>query len=287
MTTSVVGTVSSLRRYPVKSMLGEAVESLDVAGRGVTGDRSYAVIDDETSKVVSVKRPKRWGRIFELAAESGPEGVTVRFPDGDRFAIDDAELPKRLSELFGRAVSVASVPPPGATFDELWVKELKNGVAPPFDLPARTEDGEGDLIDAGQFMESGGNFFNFGAVHVVTTSTTRRLTELAPGSRFDAHRFRPNIVIDTVGEGFVETEWQGRRLSIGDVQLDVSFTVPRCVMTTLEQDDLPADPGVLRAISAHNPVDCFGTGTLYPCVGVYADVVTQGSIAVGQPITID
>ena len=144
-------------------------------------------------------------------------------------------------------MSVASVPPPGATFDELWLKELKNDVAPPFDLPSRPEEGEGDLIDAGQFMEPFGNFFNFGAVHLVTTSTTRRLTELAPGSRFDAHRFRPNIVIDTDGDGFVETDWAGRKLNIGDVHLDVSFTVPRCVMTTLEQDDLPADQGVLRA----------------------------------------
>lgn len=281
-----VGTVASVRRYPVKSMLGEEVGSASVVGSGVEGDRAYALIDDETGKVISVKRPRRWGRIFELTATSEPEGVTVAFPTGERFAIDDVDLPERLSALLGRAVSVASIPASGATFDEVWMKELKNGVAPYFDLPLRTEDGEDQLIDAGQFMGPSGNFFNFGAVHLVTTSTTRQLGELAPGSRFDPHRFRPNIVVESDGDGFVETGWQGRTLTIGDVKLGVSFTVPRCVMTTLQQDDLPADVEVLRTISQHNSVDCFGTGIGYPCVGVYADVLVPGPIAVGQPITL-
>jgi uncharacterized protein YcbX len=284
---TTVGTVASIRRYPVKSMLGEELASAVLDDGGVAGDRAYAVIDDETGKVVSVKRPKRWGRIFELTAAAGSDGVTVRFPDGGRFAIDDSDLPGRLSAFFGRAVSIASVPPADATFDELWVKELKNGVDPYFDLPWRSEDGEGQLIDGGQFMGPSGNFFNYGAIHIVTTSTTRRLGELAPDSRFDAHRFRPNIVIETEAEGFVETEWPGRRLTVGGVVLGVSFTVPRCVMTTLEQDDLPADISVLRTISEHNSVDCFGTGVPYPCVGVYADVVAKGPISVGQPVMLD
>ena len=135
-------------------------------------------------------------------------------------------------------------------------------------------------------MSAQNNFFNFGAVHVVTTSTTRRLAELAPDSRFDPHRFRPNIVVETEDEGFVETGWQGRTLSIGDVRLAVSFTVPRCVMTTLEQGDLPADTDVLRTITKHNAVD-LGSGTKYPCVGVYADVVADGDLQSGQPVTLE
>jgi uncharacterized protein YcbX len=282
-----LGVVSSLLRFPVKSMLGEQLESAQVVERGVLGDREYALIDDETGKVVSVKRPKRWGRIFELTAATQDDRVVITFPDGDRMTVDDPALPDRLSAFLGRRVSVSSTPPPDARFEESWVRELKNDVEPYFGLPWRTVADEGDLIDAGQFMGPLGNFFNFGAVHVVTTSTTRRLAELAPGSRFDAHRFRPNIVVETDGEGFVETEWQGRTLSVGDVRLSVSFTVPRCVMTTLEQGDLPADPGVLQTIADHNSVDCFGTGTSYPCVGVYANVVDGGAISVGQGVSID
>src|SRR4051812_4373942 len=111
-------------------------------------------------------------------------------------------------------------------------------------------------------MGPGGHFFNHGAVHLVTTSTTRRLEELAPDSRFDPLRFRPNFVIDTSDEGFVETAWQGRTVTIGDVQLAVTFTVPRCVMTTLEQGDLVADRDVLRTIARHNSVDLGGNVSL-------------------------
>ncbi|MEQ1786114.1 MAG: MOSC domain-containing protein [Acidimicrobiales bacterium] len=286
MTELQVGTVAAIRRYPVKSMLGEAVPSGSLGERGLEGDRAYALVDDETSKVVSVKRPRRWGRMFELTGETSAEGVVVRFADGARLGIDDPALAARLSDLFGRAVSVATVPPPDATFDEQWMHDLKNGVDPYFDLPVRAEGDEDDLIDGGQFMSSSGTFFNYGAVHLVTTGTTRRLGELAPDSRFDPHRFRPNLVVETEAEGFVETEWPGRRLTIGDVELSVSFTVPRCVMTTLAQGDLPADRAVLRAITEHNSVDCLGSGTLYPCVGVYADVVTGGSVAVGQPVVL-
>jgi uncharacterized protein YcbX len=268
-------------------MLGEQVASAEVVDRGVAGDRDYALVDDETGRVVSVKRPRRWGRLFELASLTHEGQVNVVFPDGERVAVDDPDLSERLSGFLGRRVSVESTPPPDASFEESWVRELKEDVDPYFGLPSTQVEGEGELIDAGQFMSPLGNFFNFGAVHVVTTGTTRRLAELAPGSRFDAHRFRPNIVVDTSDDGFVETDWQGKTLTIGGARLAVTFTVPRCVMTTLEQGDLPADPEVLRTITQHNSVDCFSTGTRYPCVGVYANVVDTGTVTVGDAVTLD
>ncbi|MGQ0618114.1 MAG: MOSC domain-containing protein [Acidimicrobiia bacterium] len=282
-----VGSVSSLRRYPVKSMLGEALDVATVVGRRVVGDRRYALIDDETSKVVSVKRPARWGRMFELAATTGSNGdVFVTFPDGGAIGVEDPGLCDRLSEFFGRPVSVASSPSPGAMFDEAWERDLKDGAGPYFGAPSRTDD-DVELIDGGTFMSEHGNFFNSSAVHLVTTGSTRRLSRFAPGSRFDPHRFRPNIVVDTPeGVVFEETSWQGHTLMVGDVRLRASYTVPRCVMTTLAQEDLPADRDVLRAISEHNSVDVFATATPYPCLGVYADVVTGGTISLGDPVTV-
>lgn len=146
MSEIVVGRVSSILRYPVKSMLGEELESVAFDQRGVVGDRQYALIDDETGKVVSVKRPRWWGRMFELAGRTS--------------------------------------------------------------------------------------------------------------------------------------------LQIGPVQPRVSFTVPRCVMTTLAQGDLPADREVLRTIAATNSVDVLQTGTLYPCAGVYADVLAEGEIRRGDAVRI-
>lgn len=282
---TVVGAVASLMRYPVKSMLGEEVDAVDVAAGGVSGDRAYALIDDETGKVVSAKRPRRWGRIFELTATREGDDVIVAFPDGRRVSIHDSHLPRSLSDFFGRDVSVATVPPPGATCDEAWVGDLKHDASPYFDMPSRLEEGD-ELVDAGTFMSEFRNFFDFGAVHIVTSGTIRRVAELAPDSRIDARRFRPNIVVETDEDGFGETAWQGRELTIGTVRLAVSFTVPRCVMTTLPQGELPADPNVLRTIARHNAVDTFSTGVPYPCVGVYADVTVAGRVRCGDRVAI-
>ena len=285
MVGQLVGTVSEIHRFPVKSMLGERLERAELTERGIAGDRAYALVDRESGKVVSVKRPRRWGRMFDLSAVTVGDTVEVTMADGATFRVDDPDLVSRLSDLFGRPVDVATVPPPDATFDEAWVRDLKSGVDPYFGLPTRTEDGD-ELVDAGQFMSEQGSFFNFGAVHVITTGTTRRLSELAPASRFDPHRFRPNLVVETPDAGFVEGDWPGRTLSIGDVRLAVSFSVPRCVMTTLAQGELPADPNVLRTLTQHNSADPLSSGTSYPCAGVYADVVGAGQVGVGDAVTL-
>jgi uncharacterized protein YcbX len=285
MSEVVVGTVSSIRRYPVKSMLGEKLETVALDHRGLVGDRRYAVIDDETGKVVSAKRPRRWGRMYELTGHTSDGGPVVTFPDGEAVGVSDPKLALRLGEFFGRPVSVSDTTPPDARFDEVWVRELKGGAEPYFGMDSRLEEGE-EMIDGGAFMGPQGNFFNFGAVHLVTSGTLSELTRQAPQSQFDADRFRPNLVIETDGDGFVETAWQGSTLQIGPVQLRVSITVPRCVTTTLAQGGLPADREVLRTITAMNSVDVLQTGTPYPCVGVYADVLVEGEIRRGDAVLL-
>ncbi len=283
--TTTVGRIETIRRYPVKSMLGEKLAAATFTKGGVVGDRQYALIDTETGRVVSVKRPKRWGRIFELRATTGAVNVSIAFPDGTALDVDDPALAGRLSAFFGRAVTVASTPPPNALFDEVWLRDLKDGADPYFGMPSWEVDGE-ELIDGGLPMSANNNFFNFGGVHIVTTGTCRALAELEPDVRFDPQRFRPNLVIETDNDGFVENAWPGKTLTVGEVQLAVSIVVPRCVMTTLEQEDAPADQNVLRAITKHNALDP-GIGTRYPCVGVYAEVVRAGEIRAGDSVVVD
>ncbi|MDP9257522.1 MAG: MOSC N-terminal beta barrel domain-containing protein, partial [Actinomycetota bacterium] len=52
-----VGTIRALWRYPVKSMLGEELDAVDLSEGGVVGDRAYALRDRETGKVASAKHP--------------------------------------------------------------------------------------------------------------------------------------------------------------------------------------------------------------------------------------
>ena len=58
-----VGTVVSLWRYPVKSMMGEELNACEVTERGFCGDRAYGLVDQETGKLASAKHPRKWGRL--------------------------------------------------------------------------------------------------------------------------------------------------------------------------------------------------------------------------------
>lgn len=52
------GTVAALNRYPIKSLLGESLEACEVSERGLDGDRTHGLIDEETGKVASAKAPR-------------------------------------------------------------------------------------------------------------------------------------------------------------------------------------------------------------------------------------
>lgn len=122
-------------------------------------------------------------------------------------------------------------------------------------------------------------FFDGATVHVLTTGTIDRLRELYPSGRFEARRFRPNIVVATSGEPeFAEDAWVDRTLVVGDqVRLRVIGPCPRCVMTTMPQGDLPSDPGILRTAAQHNR----------GAVGVYAAVTQSGTVRGGDLVSIE
>ena len=64
------------------------------------------------------------------------------------------------------------------------------------------------------------------ARHLEHTSTIDRLRKLYPQGRFEARRFRPNILVSTGSEeaGLVENDWIGRTVGIGDtVRLHAPF----------------------------------------------------------------
>jgi len=67
-TEEALGSVVSLCRYPVKSMLGEELNAAEVGDRGLLGDRAYAVLDRTDGKVASAKNPRNCPRMFEFRA---------------------------------------------------------------------------------------------------------------------------------------------------------------------------------------------------------------------------
>jgi uncharacterized protein YcbX len=270
--------VVGLWRYPVKSMMGEELNSVELTGRGLVGDRRFALRDLETGKIVGAKNPRKWPNFFDYRAsfvepprsDRQLPAARITFPDGTVARTDQGDLARLLSAALGSAVRVeeardADEPhstvadPWSATAEEYWpdMEGLDHrDTVTDFDLPE-------------------GTFFDSAVVHILTTATLDHLRSVYPEGRFESRRFRLNIVVATGPDqlGFVENAWIDRILAIGDaVRLRVSGPCPRCVMTTLAQGDLPKDPGILRAAAQHNAAN----------VGVYASVEQGGAIGRGD-----
>jgi uncharacterized protein YcbX len=232
--------IIGLRRYPVKSMRGEELNSVEVTSRGLLGDRAVALVDARTRRLVSGKRPRFWARMLELTA-SLQGGLKVTFPDG---RVVSHDLEPALADFLGREVYV---------------------------------------LEEEDFEE--GAFFDVAPLHLVTTRSLQSLSALAPGSRFELERFRPNVVLETSSEApFPEDEWVGRELRLGpSVVVRVECATPRCVMATLPQGDLPLDKKVLKTMARHHrqpflEVDC-------PALGMYAQVISGGQLRVGDEVS--
>ncbi|WP_406357473.1 MOSC domain-containing protein [Streptomyces sp. NBC_00658] len=277
-----MGTVTALYRYPVKSMLGEAVIAVAVTEGGLSGDRVYAVLD-ETDAVGSAKHPRKWGALLRCRSRLDESGVVrVVLPDGTALSVEDPDLDVQLSKLLGRQVSVsAAVPEHGRL--ERAVPEYEGGV-PDAVRESASVDATGESITSGSVAP--GTFFDFGRVHLVTTSALARMRTVHPTGDFDARRFRPNLVVDTHGgPGFPEDAWVGSRLRVGEALFRVVVPTPRCVVPTLGHGELPPDPAIMRAVAREHRIPVFDLGRL-SCLGVYLDVLEAGTVRVGDAITL-
>jgi len=188
-----LGTVAGLRRYPVKSMLGEDLRASDVTWRGLAGDRVLAVVHRDTGKVASAKDPRLWRGMLKLAATGSGPLVKITLPDGTAITGSDPGVDALLSGLLGQPVTLTATPPPGAVLDRADPEEvLRNGL----DVQARIEVGR---LGA---ASPEGTFFDFAPLHLMTTSTLGRVAGLSPHGIVELERYRPNIVIRTSAPGF-------------------------------------------------------------------------------------
>ena len=267
-----IGSVLALWRYPVKSMLGEEVQSTLLTERGLLGDRAYALMDRATGKVVSSKNPRRWPTLFKFKAalmdlpdmrERIPP-VMITLPNGTRVSSEQTDVDRVLSYALDRDVSLRSQVPERAELEQYW---------PDMESLAHRE------TVTEEAMPPDG-FFDGEVVHLLTTATLDQLHSIYPEGRFDPLRFRPNLVVAPAPteSGFVENTWIGRTISIGEqVRLHILRPTGRCVMTTLAQGDLPKDLGILRTAVQANQAQ----------VGVYATVRHGGVIRRDDPVTIE
>jgi uncharacterized protein YcbX len=278
----VLGTVARLRRYPIKSMLGEDLDASDVTFTGLTGDRQLAVLSRSTGKIASAKLPRLWRDLLTLSAAAGEVtgdgAVRITLPAGKTVWSSDADIDAVLSDLLDQPVTLTATPLPGAALDRAVPEAvLRDGVDAP--VPA-------------ELMEIGGGgppgtFVDFAPLHLLTTSTLDRIAELSPYRRADLERYRPNIVVRTSAPGFVENDWLERILHVGtELVLRVIARTPRCAVPTLAHGALPRSPDALRVLAHHNRVEPLDALDPEPCAGVYAEVLSPGRIRTGDAVRL-
>jgi len=279
--------VSQLWRYPVKSMVGGRVDSIELDELGIVGDRTWAVRDLERG---GIRGAKKIGSLMRLAARDVDDGhVEITLPDGSTVRTSDTDLDERVSAALDHRVQLERLRPAddldhyrrGAPDSDDVVAELRGIFGRDDDEPFPDFSIFPPIIS--EFESPPGTYYDVFPLMIMTDAALSALASALPDSSVDIRRFRPSMVVDT-GEsgagaatpGHPEFEWTGRRATIGSATIEFGAPCPRCVMVTREiSDDSPTDRAVLRHI----------VRDLDQNLGVYATIVTPGAVRVGDHLS--
>jgi uncharacterized protein len=275
-----VGKVAALGRYPVKSMLGERLDEIEFTERGALGDRAFALREVANGRIASAKKFAEllnFRASFESPPHEGPvPRVKIQLPGGRTIHADDADASEVISEALGREMKLersegahrerAGIDP-RTVFADVPVEKV---------IPGLTAETMPD-----HFGLESSSFYDSAVMHVIATGTLRHMASLAPGSDFDARRFRPSILVDT-GDypgAFLEDEWIGGKLVVGGAGLSIIKMQPalRCVMTTHPQENLRRDYQILRTAAYHHKAN----------VGVFASIEHGGLVRLGDAVWLE
>ena len=241
--------VTALATYPVKSLAGVAVQEAVVEEQGLRGDRRWAVVDERGTKVTA----REDHALLGLRAEPLPDGaIRLSAPGADPLFV---AAPSRATPVPVRFSGQDEARPAGSDADA-W---LSARVGRPLRLvwqddetvrPLRPEMG-GRTGDRNSLSDAA-------PLHVTSEASLRRLGDWLletaaergeqPGEPVGHDRFRPNVVV-AGGEPFAEDSWES--VQIGDVAFRATMVCDRCIMTTIDRDDLRTRKEPIRTLARH------------------------------------
>jgi uncharacterized protein YcbX len=243
--------VVGLWRYPVKSLQGEPIDAARVEADGVAGDRRWGIRDQRSGRILTARRrPELLGA---SATYGGGDDPVITLPDGSTAAGLGDRTDRQLSEWLASPVSL--VPSSGEA-----------GRAEFF------ADATDDTSRAIEWTMPNGRYVDAAPILILTTASLRTAAGYYPNGIWDVRRFRPNVLIDLEGDGWVEDSWVGRQIQLGAVTLIPTQPCIRCTMVTRTQPGLDADIEMFRTLARHH-------GGLF---GVWSDVVIPGSLSLGD-----
>ena len=258
---SIIATVESLWRYPVKSMRGEELDEMFAGYSGVYGDRLFAFKSSASPKGF----PYLTGREQRQMLRYRP-----RFRDPDK-----AARPINLTE----AESMSANPVSADLADLMVDVETPTGETIAIDDPQLIDMLRADIDEKHQLtlLRSERAMTDCRPVSIFSLQSARQLAE-ETGTPVDKRRFRANVYVDlTSAEGFAENEFVGRSLRIGPkVVVTILERDPRCMMITLDPDTAEKTPAILKKVAqAHDGM-----------AGVYGAVMVEGMLHKGDSVEL-
>jgi uncharacterized protein YcbX len=258
---SIIGTVESLWRYPVKSMRGEELDEAFAGFSGIYGDRLFAFKSSASHEGFPYLTAREQRSLLQYRPR-------FRYPD-------KAARPINLIEAESKGAN-----PLSADLAELVVDvETPDGQKLAIDDRALIEMLRADIDQKHQLtlMQSQRAMTDCRPVSIFAVQSAKKLGE-ETGIKVDKRRFRANVYLDlTSSDGFAEDAFVGRSLRIGPkVVVSILERDPRCMMITLDPDTAEKEPVLLKKVAqAHGGM-----------AGVYAAVLVEGILRKGDPVEL-
>ena len=235
-----IGEVMKISRYPIKSMAGEDVERTRIDSYGLYGDRSHAFVDAAKD-----------GWESYITARQLPHLLGYKVRLGEVISLD--EFPQ-----------VEVLTPDGrlAAWDESLLAEIQSHFEQKIAM-LRCKPDSTDLlaVDAGGIL-------------IVTDHSLQKLEHLV-GNSIDIRRFRPNLVISLDSQHISnDSDLIGKRLRIGNTELQLTEECERCSMITIDPDTYERNPLILKKVNEEMNLN----------FGVYASVIKVGEVNVGDKV---
>ena len=246
--------IAQLWRYPVKSLAGERLPALTLVADGVVGDREWGILDHGDGRILTARRePRLLFAAARLRANGTPQ---ITLPDGTEIAGPGPATDTALSAWLGKPVSLVAA------------AESQDGRAEYF------ADATDDTSQALEWTMPAGRFVDSGPVLLLTTAGLRSGSAAYPGGAWDVRLYRPNVLIELTGEGWLEDTWLGRVLRAGTAQLAPQKTCVLCSMVTRAQPGLAKDVDIYKTVHRTHGGDA----------GVRTHVVQPGILSEGDAL---
>lgn len=256
------GELVAIARYVVKGLSGEAMAQLPVeAGRGVPGDRRYALALPDTpfDPAQPVVHPKT--KFAMLARHAALARYRSRFEEADeRLHLSGEGLPSLSASLASAAGRAAVEDALGALIpEELQGRRLRVVAAPGHRFTDVS-------VVSPAMME---------AISLINLASVRALAA-AIGKPVDPRRFRGNLLVDGLAP-WAEFDRLDQEISLGGIPFRVVRRTKRCPATEVDPETAQRDLRVPAELVAH-----FGHADM----GVYLVALAAGTLRPGAAVAM-